>query len=78
MAGALRIRAREGMGVAWLPQSLVAPDIAAGLLVQTGEETWQSKLEIRLHRLQGNSNQLTQNIWSFLSVRERIPLITTI
>ena len=78
MAGALRIRAREGTGVAWLPMSLVASDIAAGLLVRTGERTWETKLEIRLHRLRGNSNQLTRKIWSFLSVREITPLVTII
>ncbi|MEM8703505.1 MAG: LysR family transcriptional regulator, partial [Pseudomonadota bacterium] len=31
MAGALRIRARDGMGVAWLPRSLVAPDMNTGI-----------------------------------------------
>jgi len=37
MAGALRIRARAGDGVAWLPKSLVAPDLESGFLVRTGE-----------------------------------------
>ncbi|MCP4932968.1 MAG: LysR family transcriptional regulator [bacterium] len=76
MAGALRIRAREGIGVAWLPKSLVAPDIEAGLLVQTGEAIWETKLEIHLYRLHGNLNQLTRKIWAFLSVRESVPLVT--
>lgn len=74
MAGALRIRAREGTGVAWLPRSLVEPDITAGLLVQTGEPSWEIELQIRLHRLRGNANQLTRKIWAFLSVREPVPL----
>lgn len=76
MAGALRIRAQEGTGVAWLPRSLVAPDLKAGLLVQTGDPSWETALQIRLHRLRGNANPLTHEIWAFLSVREMVPLLT--
>ena len=74
MAGALRIRARDGAGVAWLPKSLVAPDLEAGILAITGEEAWQVALDIRLYRLPGHTNQLTREIWAFLSLRESIPL----
>ncbi len=76
MAGALRIRAREGAGVAWLPKSLVAPDLESGLLTQTGNPAWAIRLEIRLHRLRANTNQLTREMWAFLSVRETVPLVT--
>jgi DNA-binding transcriptional LysR family regulator len=74
MAGALRIRARDGAGVAWLPRSLVQPDLEAGLLVQTGEPDWEIGLEIRLHRLREHANQLTRKIWVFLAARESVPL----
>lgn len=76
MAGALRIRARDGTGVAWLPESLVAPDLKNGLLVRNGEPAWNVKLEIRLHRRQEQSNHLTRAIWAFLAIREAIPLVT--
>lgn len=76
MAGALRIRAREGTGVAWLPKSLVAPDLDSGFLVRTGDFAWDVKLEIRLHRRREQSNHLTRAIWAFLAVRESIPLVT--
>ncbi len=75
MAGALRIRAREGLGVAWLPRSLITPDLEAGLLTPAGDLAWEIKLEIRLHRLRENANQLTREIWAFLSVREPVPLV---
>lgn len=78
MAGALRIRAREGAGVAWLPYSLVAPDLEYGLLMRTGDPAWIVDLEIRLHRNKKHSNHLTRSIWSFLSVRETVPLTTGI
>lgn len=74
MAGALRIRARDGDGVAWLPESLVAPDLDAGILVRTGHEDWTVDLEIRLYRDTAHSNHLTRSIWSFLDVRQSVAL----
>ena len=70
MAGALRMRARAGEGVAWLPETLVAPDLEAGVLVPTGPEAWHIALDIRLHRLEARSNHTTRAIWSFL---EQLP-----
>ncbi len=76
MAGALRIRARDGAGVAWLPRSLVAPDLASNLLVRTGAPDWEVPLEIRIHRNTDHSNRLTRAIWSFLEVRQSVPLVS--
>ncbi len=75
MAGALRIRARDGAGVAWLPRSLVAPDLETGQLTVTGDPAWEIRLEIRIHRLSGHTNKLTRAIWSYLAVREPFPLL---
>jgi DNA-binding transcriptional LysR family regulator len=66
MAGALRIRARDGDGVAWLPKSLVKPDLDGGLLIQIGEPAWEVALQIRLHRLADQANPLTRKIWGYL------------
>ncbi|MEM9477917.1 MAG: LysR family transcriptional regulator [Pseudomonadota bacterium] len=66
MAGALRMRARAGDGVAWLPETLVAPDLDAGLLVPTGPDAWQVALEIRLYRNEPRSNHTTRAIWNYL------------
>jgi DNA-binding transcriptional LysR family regulator len=76
MAGALRIRARDGTGVAWLPESLVAPDLESGLLVRTGHPDWDVTLEVRLLRKHQHTNRLTRAIWAFLAVRETVPLVT--
>lgn len=78
MAGALRIRAREGAGIAWLPKSLIAPDLETGLLVRIGEEEWETRLQVCLHRLRKNANPLTGRIWSFLSGQQRTPLLAKI
>ena len=75
MAGALRIRARAGDGVAWLPKSLVAPDLENGKLIRTGEADWDVDLQIRLFRNLQHSNRLTRSIWSFLEVRQSVPLL---
>ncbi len=75
MAGALRIRARDGNGVAWLPESLVAQDIASGILVRTGDPDWSVNLDITLLRNKGHTNRLTRAIWSFLEVRRAVPLL---
>ena len=77
MAGALRIRARDGAGVAWLPRSLVAPDLSAGVLAITGETGWSVALKIRLYRLQNHTNPLTRDIWAYLAVREQVPLVVS-
>lgn len=75
MAGALRIRSRAGDGIAWLPKSLVAPDLENGLLVRTGDPDWEIDLEIRLFRSVQRSNRTTRSIWSFLKVRQDVSLL---
>jgi DNA-binding transcriptional LysR family regulator len=74
MSGALRVRARDGLGVAWLPESLVDPDLEAGNLAWAGGDDLAVEVEIRLHRKSGNRNLLVQRIWTFLKLRERVPL----
>ena len=70
MAGALRMRARAGDGVAWLPETLVAPDLDAGLLVPTGPDAWQVAIDIRLYRNEPRTNHTTRAIWNYL---EQLP-----
>ncbi|MEL6337686.1 MAG: LysR substrate-binding domain-containing protein, partial [Pseudomonadota bacterium] len=72
MGGALRMRARDGAGIAWLPKSLVLPDLEAGHLTRTGDPAWHVDLEIRVHRLRARTNRLTRAIWSYLAIREPI------
>jgi len=67
MAGALRIRAREGVGVAWLPRSLIAPDLDSGVLTLTGDPAWSVALEIRLYRLRDASSAVTESVWARLT-----------
>ena len=66
MAGALRMRAQAGDGVAWLPKSLVTPDLAQGLLVVVGEQDLMVDVQIRLLRNPERSNMSTRAIWTYL------------
>ncbi len=74
LSGALRIRARNGLGVAWLPYTMVEPDIEAKLLTWAGTRDWAIDVDIRLHRLMRNHNTLIRNLWTFLQQRENQPL----
>ena len=76
MAGALRMRARDGDGVAWLPKSLVRPDLESGALVQTGNTDWIIDVSICLYRTQHHSNRVTRKIWTFLESRQTTPLLS--
>lgn len=75
MAGALRIRARDGLGVAWLPWSMVQQDVESGLLTRAATDDWAVDVEIRLHRLSQNPNAVVRDIWNFLSRRRNRHLI---
>lgn len=76
MAGALRMRARAGDGVAWLPETLVDPDLAAGLLVRTGLPDWQIAIDIRLIRNEARTNHTTRAIWKFFERQPNGGLLT--
>lgn len=78
MSGALRIRVREGIGIAWLPKSLVAPDLEAGLLAPAGGKRWEVALDIKLFRRRQQTNSLTNKIWAFLEKRQEELLLATI
>ena len=66
MAGALRIRARDGAGLAWLPRSLVAPDLESGALVVIDPPHRQVALAIKLYRLRDHANPTTDAVWTRL------------
>lgn len=78
MSGALRICVREGIGIAWLPKSLVAPDLEAGLLAPAGGKRWEVALDIKLYRRQEQANPLTKKIWIFLQRHKDEQLLAAI
>ena len=67
LAAALQTMARQGHGIAWLPQSLAADDIAAGRLVSAGDERFSVPVEIRLFRANDRKPALAEAFWQAVS-----------
>lgn len=63
MAEALKTAALAGLGLAWLPLTAVADDLASGRLVPAGGEAWQVSFEIRLWRGGDLSRPLLRAVW---------------
>lgn len=59
----LKTMALEGRGVAWLPQTLVQEDLAAGRLVAAGDAHWQVAVEIRLYRQRAEMAPAAEALW---------------
>ncbi|QHJ00420.1 LysR family transcriptional regulator [Xylophilus rhododendri] len=62
-ASLLRTMALEGRGIAWLPRSLVAEDLAAGRLVPAAGADWEVPLEIRLYRQRSEMSAAAESLW---------------
>ena len=50
MAEVLKKLVMEGEGVAWLPRSAIAAELAAGELVPAGPAAWNLDVELRVYR----------------------------
>ena len=63
LASVLRTMALDGRGLAWLPQLLVADDLASGRLVVAAPDEWRIQLEIRLHRDRAGLGRAAEAFW---------------
>jgi DNA-binding transcriptional LysR family regulator len=63
LAAALATMAREGHGVAWLPQTLASEDQERGRLVRAGPERLDIPIEIRLFRSLDTRNKMADELW---------------
>ena len=55
---------QAGRGMAWLPQSLIADQLASGELVRAGGEAWEIPIEIRVFRPRSRLTQAAEAFWS--------------
>ena len=62
-ADALRAMALAGLGLAWLPESLIASHLKAGELVRAGGPEWEPELELRLYKANDNSRHEVMKVW---------------
>lgn len=59
----LKTMALEGRGVAWLPESLIAPELLSGALVAAGPDAWNIGVEIRLYRQHAEMAPGAELLW---------------
>jgi len=66
IATAVRAMVVEGYGVAWIPMSIVADDLAQGRLVLAAPEDDSIPLDIKIYRYEPNSVSGTELFWQAL------------
>lgn len=59
----LKTMAKEGRGIAWLPQSLIKDDLRAGLLLPAGCPRWYIPVDIRLYRQRAALPASAEALW---------------
>jgi len=64
----LRRFALAGLGVGWLPESIVADDVEAGRLVVAGDASWSIDLPVCAYRLSQRARPLLADVWANLPV----------
>ncbi|QOZ47026.1 LysR family transcriptional regulator [Bradyrhizobium sp. CCBAU 53340] len=63
---------QAGRGMAWLPQSLIADQLASGELVKAGGQEWEIPIEIRVFRPRSRLTPAAEAFWTH--VQERPPV----
>lgn len=67
LAAALQTMARQGQGMAWLPRTMAAEDLAAGQLVDAGGGRHSVAVEIRLFRPLRRQSATAEAFWRAVS-----------
>ncbi len=70
IATALRAMVVEDYGVAWIPNSIVAEDLANGRLVRAGKDDDDIHLDIKIYRYEQNTEPRTEKFWQALLDRD--------
>ena len=63
LASVLRTMALDARGIAWLPETLIAEDIASGKLVEAAPHNWCIEMEIRLYRDKATISKAGELFW---------------
>ncbi|WP_431281896.1 LysR family transcriptional regulator [Humitalea sp. 24SJ18S-53] len=69
LAATLQSMARQGQGIAWLPRTMVAEDLAAGRLVDAGGGAFSIEVEIRLFRPLRRLSNAAEACWNAVSAQ---------
>jgi len=68
LASVLRTMALDGRGMAWLPQTLIAEDLASGRLTEAASQEWWIEMEIRLYRDRSLLGKAAEDFWAAVRV----------
>lgn len=63
LASVLRTMALDARGIAWLPETLIAEDVANGKLVEAAPHNWCIEMEIRLYRDKATMSKAGELFW---------------
>ncbi|MDO8774623.1 MAG: LysR substrate-binding domain-containing protein [Burkholderiaceae bacterium] len=63
----LKTMAREGRGIAWLPQSLIKDELRSGTLVAAGNPRWHIPVDIRLYRQRATLSAPAEALWKVVA-----------
>jgi len=64
LASVLRTMALDARGMAWLPQTLIKDDLAAGRLIEAAPQDWWIEMEIRLYRDRSPLGKAAEDFWA--------------
>jgi DNA-binding transcriptional LysR family regulator len=62
----LKAMAIAGWGLAWIPESILVDDLAAGRIVRAGDPSWDLSVDIRLYRYLANERPIVWRFWNAL------------
>lgn len=69
----LKRMALDGRGLAWLPRTLAAEELAQGSLLPAGGERWHVPLEIRLYRQPSELAPVAERLWAVSARSDSAP-----
>lgn len=64
LASVLRTMALDGRGMAWLPLTLIADDLASGRLVEAAPRALRVEMDIRLYRDRSSLGKAAEDFWA--------------
>ncbi len=71
LAAVLKSMVLDGKGLAWLPESHVAQELASGQLVRAGSTAWDLEVEITLFRPRDHLSAAAESFWSTANAQAR-------
>ena len=67
MSEGLKAMVLAGWGLAWIPESILVDDLAAGRVVKAGDPSWELSVDIRLYRYLANERPIVRRFWDALA-----------